>query len=56
MWTYVNLRLSICKFHVTDKDSHYSVLDDQHCRGLEEEDLMINFSTSSPLAIVGKKK
>ena len=37
--------------HVT-KISHYSMFDDRHKRGLEEEDLMINITKSSPLTVI----
>lgn len=47
----VNLRLSIYQMHVT-KISHYSVFDDQHKKGLEEEDLVINITKFSPLTII----
>ena len=47
----VNLRLSIDQMHVT-KISHYSVFDDWHKRGLEEEDVMINITKSSPLTVI----
>lgn len=47
----VNLRLSIYQMHVT-KISHYTMFDDQHKRGLEEEDLIINITKSSPLTII----
>ena len=47
----VNLRLSIYQMHVT-KISHYSVFDDWHKRGLEEEDVMINITKSSPLTVI----